>query len=308
MLKIVFAGTAEFGLPALKALFDVHQIIAVYTQPDKPSGRGLHLTASPIKKWALEHDVSVFQPDSFKNDKDVDALVKLSPDIMVVVAYGLILPQKILSIPKLGCLNVHASLLPNWRGASPIQHAILHGDDVTGVTIMQMDAKMDTGDLLAISSLPLSKDETAGSLHDKLSELAAPLLLNTLTQIINGAANPKKQDHHLATYTKKILKDDARIDWTKSAVALEREVRAYFPWPVSYLSSKMRVLKARVVPSDNNQVAGTVLSLDFNGLVVQTGKDALKIESIQFPGGKVLTVASWLHGHTPTFTKNSVLS
>lgn len=305
-LNIVFAGTPEFGLPALKALYDSrHHLQAIYTQPDRPGGRGQHLQPSPIKQWAIEHGIPVFQPEHFKTPQALEQLQTLAPDVMIVIAYGLILPKSVLAIPRLGCINVHASLLPAWRGASPIQSAILNGDEETGVTIMQMDVGMDTGDILSVARLALEPKETSGSLHDKLSSLSVQPLLETLNMLQAGQAKSVSQTHAQATYTKKILKEDAAIDWSKPATTIERQIRAYLPWPVCYTiyeELRIRVFEAEIVNMPISSPPGTLLSIDEKGLLVATGKQALRVQALQFPGGKVLPVSQWLHGHSPVLS------
>jgi methionyl-tRNA formyltransferase len=302
-LKLVFAGTPEFGLPALEALHaSHHHLQAVYTQPDRPGGRGQQLQPSVIKQWGNKHSVPVFQPEHFKSSQAVDQLQALAPDVMVVIAYGLILPKSVLAIPRLGCVNVHASLLPAWRGASPIQSAILHGDQETGVTIMQMDAGMDTGDILSVVRVMLDSKETAGTLHDKLSLLSVKPLLETLDALQFGHVRSVPQAHDKATYTKKILKEDAWIDWSKPAESIERQIRAYLPWPVCYTfygELRVRVFEAEIVDMSVLAFPGTILAVDEHGLLVATGENALRIQSLQFAGGRVLRVSEWLHGHSP---------
>ncbi|ARG96483.1 methionyl-tRNA formyltransferase [Legionella micdadei] len=310
-LGIVFAGTPEFTLPCLGALAaSHHQLLAVYTQPDRPAGRGMTLQPSAAKNWALAHQIPVYQPLNFKNEEAFDELAALKPDLMVVIAYGLILPQKILSLPRLGCINVHASLLPRWRGASPIQQAILHGDQETGVTIMQMDAGMDTGDKLEEVSCPISPDDTAGTLHDKLAHLAITPLLSTIDALAAGVAKPKPQDNTLATYAAKIKKEDAAIDWQRTSVEIDRQIRAFNPWPIAHTKVNeevLRVHRAHAVNISHNAVPGTILALDKKGMLVATAEQALMIEVIQFPGGKAMTVGEWLNAGRSQLHVNLVL-
>ena len=296
-LNIVFAGTPEFGIPCLDALLSSkHNLQAVYTQPDRPAGRGRKLQASAVKEWATAKNIPVFQPVNFKIQENIDELAALKPDLMVVIAYGLILPQKVLSIPNFGCINVHASLLPRWRGASPIQHAILYGDKETGVTIMQMDKGMDTGAMLKEIACPINND-TSGSLNLRLSEIAAPPLLETIDNIANSNIISTPQDENLATYAPKISKIDAKINWNKPAIEIDCQIRAFNPWPITYTEvddTVIRIYKATIIPEEHNKKPGTILSLDKKGILVATGKDALLIEQIQFPGAKALSVADWL--------------
>ncbi|WP_028388164.1 methionyl-tRNA formyltransferase [Legionella fairfieldensis] len=311
-LKIIFAGTPEFGLPCLNALaHSRHQLLAVYTQPDRPAGRGRKLQASAVKSWALSQHLPVYQPSHFKTEATVAELKALQPDILVVIAYGLILPREVLTLPRLGCINVHASLLPRWRGASPIQQTILHGDKQAGVTIMQMDVGMDTGDMLAEISCPILPEETAGSLHDKLAQLAINPLLATLETLSCGRAIPKAQDDNLATYAKKIKKEEAAIDWYKSAVDIDRQIRAFNPWPIAYTkvgNEVLRIHRAHVITDVALAVEpGTIVSLDRQGMLVATGQQALMVEQIQFPGAKAMSVADWLNAGRSQLQVNRVL-
>lgn len=310
-LRIVFAGTPEFALPCLDALaVSSHELLAVYTQPDRPAGRGMKLQHSPAKNWALAHQLPIYQPLNFKSEAAVAELDALKPDLMVVIAYGLILPKSVLSLPRLGCINVHASLLPRWRGASPIQQAILHGDQETGITVMQMDVGMDTGDKLAEVSCPISPQDTAGSLHDKLARLAVAPLLNTIDALAAGTARPEPQDNQLATYAAKIKKEDAAINWQKTAVEINRQIRAFNPWPIAYTKvdeTVLRVHRAQVAPMAHNAVPGTILALDKKGMLVATAEQALMIEIIQFPGAKAMTVAEWLNAGRSQLHVNLVL-
>lgn len=297
-LQIVFAGTPEFTLPCLEALkHSSHHLKAVYTQPDRPAGRGRYLQESAVKIWANNHHIPVFQPPHFKEDESVHALEKLKPDVLIVIAYGLILPSKVLSIPRLGCINVHASLLPRWRGASPIQHAIWYGDTETGVSIMQMDKGMDTGPVYQHVSCTIDR-ETAGQLHDKLAHLAVDPLLATLMALNEGHVEAVAQDHTKATYAPKITKEDAAIDWNKTAAEIDNLIRAFNPWPIAHTRAEevvLRVHQARVLPNANAATPGTILRINKEGILVATGKDALLLERIQFPGGKVLSIADWLN-------------
>ena len=301
-MNIVFAGTPEFAVSSLKALNESrHKVIAVYTQPDRPAGRGRKVQASPVKQYAVAHDLPVFQPDNLKNPEDVIQLESLQPDVMVVVAYGLILPPSVLEIPQKGCLNVHASLLPRWRGAAPIQRAIEAGDKLTGVTIMQMDAGLDTGVMLLKKETPIGKDDTAAILHDRLANLGAEALLLVLEKIEQGALSGEPQEEQEATYAKKLEKAEAQIDWSMSAEVLARKVRAFNPWPAancSFNGKRLRVLQASVIPSLNNKAeSGTVSKIDENVISVQTGDGLLAISQLQLEGGRSQTVHEFLNGH-----------
>ncbi|MGQ3891976.1 methionyl-tRNA formyltransferase [Legionella sp. CNM-4043-24] len=310
-LRIVFAGTPEFGLPCLEALVSSrHEVVAVYTQPDRPAGRGRRLQASAVKAWAVAHDLPVYQPVNFKDDDSVETLRALQADVMVVIAYGLILPRRVLAVPKLGCVNVHASLLPRWRGASPIQHVLLHGDERSGVTIMQMDAGMDTGDSLCEVSCTLDPHETAGTLHDRLAAISAGPLLQTLDDLANGCAKPQPQDSTLATYAGKITKEQAQIDWSLPAAAIDRLIRAFNPWPIAYTHAGdevLRIHEARIEAAKHHAQPGTVLAIDKQGLLVAAGDQALRVQRIQFPGGKVLSVADWLNARRDNLHPDMVL-
>lgn len=298
-LNIVFAGTPEFGLPCLNALLhSTHHIQAIYTQPDRPAGRGRKLQASAVKEWALNHQIPVYQPLNFKNPETIAELAALKPDVMVVIAYGLILPKAVLEIPRLGCINVHASLLPRWRGASPIQSAILHGDTESGVTIMQMDAGMDTGAMLRKITCPISTTETAQSLHDSLAKISAQPLLQTLDELASQSAKPEIQNNELATYASKINKEDAHINWQQTAVEIDRKIRAFKPWPIAYTHLNeeiLRIHQAQVVALPFSQPPGTVVNIDKKGMLVATGEQGVLVQRIQFPGAKVISIADWLN-------------
>ncbi len=292
-LRIVFAGTPAFALPCLNALADVHTLAAIYTQPDRPAGRGRQMQPSAVKTWALTHQVPVEQPLDFKNDNTIQTLRMYQPDVLVVIAYGLILPTVVLTLPPLGCLNVHASLLPRYRGASPIQQAILQGDTTTGISIMQLDKTMDTGAVYTQVTCPILTTTTTENLHDTLSTLAITPLLQTLDALAHHQAQATPQDHALATYAPKITKEDARIDWQQPASTIDRQIRAFTPWPIAQTMAHgtvLRIHQAHVIPTEPFLAPGTVLSLSTEGLLVTAGTDALMIDALQWPGGKVLTV------------------
>lgn len=307
-LRIVFAGTPAFGLPCLDAIANSpHQLAAVYTQPDRPAGRGRQLQASAVKQWAEAQQVPIYQPTNFKDVTDIKTLAALEADVMVVIAYGLLLPQTVLSIPKAGCINVHASLLPKWRGASPIQHAILHGDQESGVTIMQMDIGMDTGAMLTSARCPIHAHDTAQILHDRLSALAVAPLMTCLQAIASNQPLPATpQNHAHATYAPKIKKEDAHICWQNPASQIDHAIRAFFPSPIAYTlagTEVLRIHQARPVVNTPHAVPGTILSIDKAGILVATGHECLLIESLQFPGSKKLSVADWLNAHRkPLYT------
>lgn len=309
-LSIVFAGTPEFGLPCLDALrHSPHHIKAIYTQPDRPAGRGRKLQASAVKEWALTHNIPVYQPLNFKNAEDIATLSALNPDVIIVIAYGLILPKSVLEIPKLGCINVHASLLPRWRGASPIQQAILHGDSQSGVTLMQMDVGMDTGAMLLKVPCAITALDTAGSLHDKLSSLSASPLLAVLEAMATNTIHPETQNNALATYAGKILKEDARIRWQRSALEIDRQIRAFNPWPIAHAVLKedvIRIHQAQATETECLEAPGTVIHCDKKGILVATTHKAILLERIQFPGGKAISVADWLNASKNALPKGTV--
>ncbi|EOB2575035.1 methionyl-tRNA formyltransferase [Vibrio fluvialis] len=311
-LRIVFAGTPDFAARHLAALLSSeHEVIAVYTQPDRPAGRGKKLTASPVKNLALEHNIPVYQPENFKSDEAKQELAALNADIMVVVAYGLLLPKAVLDTPTLGCINVHGSILPRWRGAAPIQRSIWAGDAETGVTIMQMDVGLDTGDMLKIATLPIEASDTSGSMYDKLAELGPQALVECLSDIAQGTAVAVKQDDALANYAQKLSKEEAKIDWTLSAQAIERCVRAFNPWPMSHFAvadNQIKVWQARVEAGSSNQAAGTILKADKTGIYVATGAEILVLESLQIPGKKALPVQDILNARASWFEVGSQLN
>lgn len=295
-LRIVFAGTPDFAARHLQALIDSdHEVVGVYSQPDRPAGRGKKLKASEVKTLALEHDLPVFQPASLKSEEAQQQLAALNADIMVVVAYGLLLPKSILETPKLGCINVHGSILPRWRGAAPIQRAIWAGDAETGVTIMQMDEGLDTGDMLSISRCAIDAKETSASLYAKLAELGPSALIETLANIESIA--PQQQDEQLANYAHKLSKQEALLDWQLDAVQLERNIRAFNPWPVSYTEmagNTVKIWQAEVVAEQGTP--GTILRADKNGIVIACATDALCITELQPQGKKPMSSQDFLNG------------
>jgi methionyl-tRNA formyltransferase len=311
-LKIVFAGTPDFAAKHLAALLSSeHDVIAAYTQPDRPAGRGKKLTASPVKALAIEHDIPVFQPQNFKSDEAKLQLADLNADLMVVVAYGLLLPQVVLDTPRLGCINGHGSILPRWRGAAPIQRSIWAGDEQTGVTIMQMDIGLDTGDMLSIATLPIEPTDTSATMYDKLAQLGPQALVECIAKLATGSIQPIKQDDELANYAKKLSKEEAKIDWTQPAIDIERCVRAFNPWPMSHFNSQKNTIKvwqSRVEISSSNEVPGTILKADKSGIYVATGKDILILEKIQIPGKKAMPVQDVLNSKASWFEIGSVLN
>lgn len=304
-LRIVFAGTPDFAARHLAALLSSeHEVIAVYTQPDRPAGRGKKLTASPVKTIALEHDIPVYQPENFTSDEAKQELADLNADIMVVVAYGLLLPQVVLDTPKLGCINVHGSILPRWRGAAPIQRSIWAGDAETGVTIMQMDIGLDTGDMLKIATLPIEASDTSASMYEKLAGLGPDALIDCLADIATGKAEPVKQDDELANYAKKLSKEEARINWNDDAAHIERCVRAFNPWPMSHFEAaenSIKVWQSRVAEQTSDKPAGTIVQADKTGIYVATGNGTLVLEQLQVPGKKAMSVQDILNSRASWF-------
>ncbi len=303
-LKIIFAGTPEFSTCPLQALVESrHQVCAVYTQPDRPAGRGRRLQPSPVKQLAQSHGIPVFQPETLKDPAVWAELGGFQADLMVVVAYGLILPPEVLSIPCLGCINIHASLLPRWRGAAPIQRAILAGDRETGITIIQMDAGLDTGDMLMRAPCAIEPDDTAGTLHDRLARLGAQTLLRALEAWLAGDVTPQPQDDGQACYAPKLSKAEACLEWRKPAEQLEREVRAFNPWPVSYTcleGSRLRVWRACCLEGDASSPPGYVLKAGREGIDVATGKGVLRLLEVQPAGGKTMTAGEFLNARPLT--------
>ncbi|AMG32159.1 methionyl-tRNA formyltransferase [Grimontia hollisae] len=304
-LKIVFAGTPDFAARHLAALLSSHhEVVAVYTQPDRPAGRGKKLTASPVKLLAQEHGIPVYQPASLKAEEAQQELAAIGADIMVVVAYGLLLPKAVLDTPRLGCINVHGSILPRWRGAAPIQRAIWAGDTQTGVTIMQMDEGLDTGDMLKIATLDIDAKETSATLYERLAELGPQALVACLGDIASGNAVAEKQNDELANYAKKLSKEEAQIDWSMSAVAIERCIRAFNPWPMSHFSvadNNIKIWDADVEEENSDEAPGTILSADKKGIRVATGEGVLRLLSIQPPGKKAMSAADILNSRRDWF-------
>lgn len=310
-LRIVFAGTPDFAAASLAALLQTeHQILAVYTQPDRPAGRGRKLSASPVKQLALEHELPVRQPVSLRDAEAQQALAELQPDLMIVVAYGLLLPQAVLDIPRLGCINVHASLLPRWRGAAPIHRALLAGDAETGITIMQMEAGLDTGPMLSRARCPIGDEDTSGALHDRLAALGARTLIDTLGPLSRGELSPQVQDDALATYAHKLEKREGAIDWSQPAETLARQIRGLNPWPVAYTESQgqtLRVWYATWEAGTSTEAPGTILEQRRDALVVATGNGLLCLTQLQLPGGKPMPVTALLNAHRDRFAPGSKL-
>ncbi|MBU2876475.1 MULTISPECIES: methionyl-tRNA formyltransferase [Aliiglaciecola] len=317
-LNIVFAGTPDFAAQHLQALIDSeHNILAVYSQPDRPAGRGKKLQTSAVKQLALEHNINVQQPLSLKAPEAQKILAELKPDIMIVVAYGLILPQIVLDTPRLGCLNVHGSLLPRWRGAAPIQRSIWAGDEQTGVTIMQMDKGLDTGAMLLKKAIPIAPSDTSASLYDKLAKIGPDALLECLTKIEN--IEPEIQDNALANYAEKLSKQEALIDWQMTAEQIERNVRAFNPWPVAYFELTpeeseqpiaIKLWEASLVNTGNvnSEQPGKIVSVTKKGIEITTGENNLLLAKLQIPGKKPMTVADIINARKNWFVTGQSLS
>lgn len=305
-LRIIFAGTPEFAAIHLEGLLQSeHQVVAVYTQPDRPAGRGKKLQSSPVKKGAKEAGIPVFQPASLKPQQAQQELAEIGADVIVVVAYGLILPQAVLDIPSIAALNVHASLLPRWRGAAPIQRAIEAGDDETGITIMQMDAGLDTGNMLASTSCVIKQSTTAASLHDELALIGVPLLLDVLETLPEHLKAGLQQDDQLATYADKILKPEGQINWSEDAGLISRKIRAFNPFPVCHTfigDDRVKIHLASVNHGAHQKApAGSIVRSDSGGIIVACGSGQLCITRLQLPGGKALIAEQVLHAKSALF-------
>ena len=309
-MRLIFAGTPDFAATVLAALLaPPHTVAAVYTQPDRPAGRGLGRTQSAVKRLAAKHGIPVEQPASLRGPGPQRVLAAYHGDVMIVAAYGLLLPETVLETPRLGCINVHASLLPRWRGAAPIQHAILAGDPETGVSIMQMDAGLDTGPVLCRAACPIREDDTGASLHDTLAALGAVTVTQALATLADGRAHAAAQDEAMATYAGRIAKIDGLIDWSRPAQILERQVRAFNPWPVAYTSAPaasqrgdnagqhLRIWSARVVECGHGATPGTVLASGASGIDVATGRDGLRILTLQVAGKRAMSSGDYLNAH-----------
>ncbi|MFT3667035.1 MAG: methionyl-tRNA formyltransferase [Pseudoxanthomonas sp.] len=305
-MRIVFAGTPAFAVPSLRAAHAHHEVVAVYTQPDRPAGRGRGLTPSPVKLEAIQRGIPVLQPLSLKKKSTQDALRGLQPDVMIVVAYGLILPQAVLDIPQYGCWNVHASLLPRWRGAAPIQRAIEAGDDETGVCLMQMEAGLDTGPVLLAQSLEIGAEETGGQLHDRLSDLGAQVLRDALGLLRAGVRlPPHPQPEEGVAYAHKLDKAEAKLDWAQPAEVLARKVRAFNPWPVAeahLAGERLRIHGAVSLDEAHDAAPGTLLGASRQGLDVACGRGVLRLRVVQREGGKAITAADYLNARRDLVT------
>ena len=309
-LKIIFAGTPDFAARHLDALLaSEHQVIGVFTQPDRPAGRGNKLTPGPVKTLALAHDIPVFQPKSLRPEENQQLVADLQADVMVVVAYGLILPRAVLDMPRLGCINVHGSLLPRWRGAAPIQRALWAGDSETGVTIMQMDVGLDTGDMLHKLACPITPQDTSATLYDSLAQLGPQGLLDTLTLLNTQQASPEKQDEALASYAEKLSKEEARLDWRLPAEQLERCIRAFNPWPMSFFTiddQPVKVWQATVLPH-RDLAPGEIIAADKQGIQVATAEGVLNLVQLQPAGKKPMSAQDLLNSRREWFEPGTLL-
>lgn len=308
-MKIIFAGTPHFALSSLEGLFNAgSNLVAVYTQPDRPAGRGHALTMTPVKAWALEHGLPIYTPQTLKTEEAQAIFKSLEPDLMIVVAYGLILPKNILEIPKLGCINVHASLLPRWRGASPIQHAVLSGDLQTGISLMQMDPGLDAGPILKSAVCPIGPADTASSLHDKLAVLGSHVLCESLEDLRTQRLTPTPQDLKFVTYAPKITKEMALMNWREEACVIERKIRAFFPSPIAYTylnGQYLRVLQAELLDFNTQALPGTIIAVSHRGCDVATGSGILRILKLQEAGSKALSFDAFFHARGALFNEGA---
>ena len=309
-LRIVFAGTPDFAAKHLaKLIAEKHQVVACYTQPDRPAGRGKKLQPSAVKMLSQEHQIPVFQPESFKDDEAVAELQQLNADLMIVVAYGLLLPKVVLDTPRLGCINVHGSILPKWRGAAPIQRSVLEGDLETGVTIMQMDEGLDTGDMLLIKTCAIEPTDTSGSIYNKLEFVGPDALIEAIDLIAQNNLSATAQNNEQATYAKKLTKQEAEINWQDSAEVIDRKIRGYQPWPVAFTNIKNNPVKIwqASFEAQSNKPAGEVISADKTGIRIATGNGVINITQLQPPGKKAMSATDFLNGRQDWVTPGSNL-
>ncbi|MEF2806742.1 MAG: methionyl-tRNA formyltransferase [Massilistercora timonensis] len=301
-MRVIFMGTPDFSVGTLEALIQAgHQVVLAVTQPDKPKGRGGKMQFPPVKETALEHGIPVFQPRKVREPENIEELKKYQADVIVVVAFGQILPREILELTPYGCINVHASLLPSYRGAAPIQWAVINGEAVSGVTTMQMDEGLDTGDMLLKTEVPLEPEETGGSLHDKLAAAGASLCVRTLKALEEGTVTPKKQGESPTAYASMLKKEMGEIRWEEPAISIERLIRGLNPWPSAYTGwqdKTMKIWEAEVLEEDSGQEPGTVVRVDKDGFLVQTGKGLLKVTALQIPGKKRMEADAFLRGYS----------
>lgn len=300
-MKIVFMGTPEFAVPCLQKIIDEgHEVLAVVTQPDKPKGRGKKLAMPPVKELALKYDIDVYQPVKAREESFVEKLKEINPELIVVVAFGQILPKSILDIPKFGCVNVHASLLPKYRGAAPLNWVIINGEEKTGVTTMYMDVGLDTGDMILKSEIPLDDEITAGELHDKMMVQGAEVLKDTIDLISKGEAPREKQNDEETCYSPIMDKSLGNIDWSKSATDIHNLIRGVNPWPSAYTTydkQTMKIWKTKVLDKSSEKTPGTIINVDKNGIEVSTGDKALQISEIQMSGKKRMIVSEYIKGN-----------
>lgn len=301
-MRVIFMGTPDFSVGTLEALIRAgHQVVLAVTQPDKPKGRGGKMQFPPVKETAMEHGIPVFQPRKVREPENIEELRKYQADVIVVVAFGQILPREILELTPYGCINVHASLLPSYRGAAPIQWAVINGETVSGVTTMQMDEGLDTGDMLLKTEVPLEPEETGGSLHDKLAAAGASLCVRTLKALEEGTVTPKKQGESPTAYASMLKKEMGEIRWEDPAISIERLIRGLNPWPSAYTGwqdKTMKIWEAEILEEDSGQEPGTVVRVDKDGFLVQTGKGLLKVTALQIPGKKRMEADAFLRGYS----------
>jgi methionyl-tRNA formyltransferase len=300
-MNFIFAGTPEFAVPTLQMLLDNgYPVRAVYTQPDRPAGRGRQATASPVKQLAQRYNLPVLQPGSFKEPGALETLRAFDADLMVVIAYGMLLPQSVLDVPRLGCVNLHASLLPRWRGAAPIQRAVLAGDSHTGITLMRIELKLDAGPMLRKAGTPIGPQESSGELHDRLAQISAATLRDALPDLLAGNLTDEIQDEAEVTYAEKLSKQEALIDWTQPAARIERQVLAFNPWPVAetqYQGRQLRIWRAQAIDNPAQGEPGSMRA-DGKALYVATGDGELRLDEVQLPGGKRMAASAFLSAHS----------
>lgn len=300
-MNIAFMGTPDFAVPSLEKIIEKYGVKIVVTQPDKPKGRGKKMTISPVKEVALKHEIEVIQPIKIRTDEEaIEKLKNLDLDFIIVVAFGQILPKSVLDIPKYGCINLHGSLLPKYRGAAPIQWSVINGDKYSGNTTMLMDVGLDTGDMLLTNKVEISEDLTSGELFDILKDSGADLLVETIEKVYNGDITPIKQNDDESTYASMLNKEMANIDWSKSAWEIHNLIRGMNPWPIAYTDysqQKMKIYASKVIDDTKQDTPGKILKVDKSGISVGTGKGILLIKKIQFPNGKPLEVSQYLNGH-----------
>lgn len=306
-MKIIFCGTPDFSVPPLECLVaSEHEVVAVFTQPDKPKGRGQKEQKTPVKLAAEAHNIPVFQPSDMKNEVTQQLIASFQADLMVVVAYGLIIPQAVLDMPKHGCWNIHASILPRWRGAAPIHRALLAGDQTTGISIMQMEAGLDTGPVFRIYPTAIEADDTGQSLHDRLSEMGGMAIMDCIEALEQGSLDqPTTQNSDLATYAHKLTKSESAINWQQSATVIERQIRAFNPWPGSQCEiadQPLKIWQAHVVPGQSDHAPGQIAQADKKNLVIQCGTDQLALTEIQKPGKKRMPIAAFMGNQKQWYT------